>query len=53
MDLNISDISGGGMRESDGSGSYGGQSPLSYDTQRSSKMKVKEAIRQKRNGHWL
>jgi hypothetical protein len=44
MDL-TSPISGGGMRESDGSGSYGGQSPLSYDTQRSSKMKVKEAIK--------
>jgi len=44
MDL-TSPISGGGMRESDGSGSYGGQSPLSYDTQRSSKMKVKEEIK--------
>jgi hypothetical protein len=28
----------GGVDEGDGSGSYGGQSPLSYDTQRSSKM---------------
>ena len=44
MDL-TSPISGGNMRESDGSGSYGGQSPLSYDTQRSSKMKVKEEIK--------
>ena len=42
MDL-TSPISGGNMRESDGSGSYGGQSPLSYDTQRSSK--IKEAIK--------
>jgi len=38
LDL-TSPISGGNMRESDGSGSYGGQSPFSYDTQRSSKMK--------------
>ncbi len=38
LDL-TSPISGGNMRESDGSGSYGGQSPLTYDTQRSSKMK--------------
>jgi len=44
LDL-TSPISGGNMRESDGSGSYGGQSPLSYDTQRSSKMKVKEEIK--------
>ena len=43
MDL-TSPISGGGMRESgDGSGSYGGQSPLSYDTQRSSKMQKEGA----------
>ena len=28
----------GPLEEADGSGSYGGQSPLSYDTQRSSKM---------------
>ena len=28
----------GGVDEGDGSGSYGGQSPLTYDTQRSSKM---------------
>jgi len=32
----------GGVDEGDGSGSYGGQSPLSYDTQRSSKMKEED-----------
>ena len=31
-----------GLDEQDGSGSYGGQSPLTYDTQRSSKMKEEE-----------
>ena len=34
----------GGVDEGDGSGSYGGQSPLSYDTQRSSKMKEDEEL---------
>lgn len=32
----------GELEEQDGSGSYGGQSPLTYDTQRSSKMKEED-----------